>query len=362
VVYVHVTLVPYLSFAGEMKTKPSQHSVKELLSLGIQPDVIVCRTERPMSEEMREKLSLFCNVDKKCVIQNTDAESIYEVPLLLEDEHFAEIVCERLKLAPQEPDLTDWRALVEKRRHITRSVTVGLVGKYVELHDAYLSVVEALNHAGIAQGTDVNIKWINAESLDNGDTSALDGLHGILVPGGFGDRGVAGMINAVHYARTRNIPLFGICLGLCCVVIEFARNILNWKNADSVEFRSTDTPVIDLMPEQYDIAAKGGTMRLGAHPVKLAKDTLAYAAYGQDLIYERHRHRYGVNNQYRNDMAAQGLVISGCSPDERRVEIVELPQDIHPWFVAAQFHPEFKSRITRPSPLFTSFIGACLEI
>jgi CTP synthase len=363
IMYIHVALVPYLSFVGEMKTKPTQRSVKELLSLGIQPDAIVCRTERHMTEDMRDKLSLFCNVRRDCIIENTDADSIYEVPLLLEEEKFADIVCKRLHLDPPPPDLAEWRGLLERRRNITRTITIGLVGKYVELHDAYLSVVEALQHAGIAQDTHVKINWIQAETLDEQNINEkLHGLHGILVPGGFGSRGVSGMVNAVQYARVNQIPYLGISLGLQCAVIEFARNVLGCLDADSVEYNpETSMPVIKLIPEQYDVTEKGGTMRSGAFSCKLQPDTLAYAAYNEELIAERHRHRYEFNNQYRKDLEDKGLVVAGLSPDDRRVEIVELPADWHPWFVAVQFYPEFKSRLTRPSPLYVSFLGACIN-
>ena len=372
VIFVHVTLVPYLSFAGEMKTKPSQHSVKELLSIGIQPDVIVCRTERKMAEEMCEKLALFCNVAKNCIIQNTDAESVYDVPIQLEAEGFANIVCKKLMLNPPEPDLAEWRALAEKRRMITNKITIGLIGKYIKLRDAYLSVVEALNHAGVSHDHEIIIRWIQGEDLENGMVGdQLQNLAGIVVPGGYSERGevlnseslrgVSGIINAIKYARENKIPFLGINRGLQYAVIEYARNVLKQVEADSAEFRETPMPIIDLIPGQYDITEKTSTARLGARPCKLDANTLAYEAYGDSLIYERHRHRYGVNNQYRNVMTDAGLVISGCSPDDRRVEIIELPKGIHPWFLAVQFHPEFKSRLTRPSPLFSAFIKACIQ-
>jgi CTP synthase len=362
VMYVHLTLVPFLSFSGEMKTKPSQHSVKELLSLGIQPDAILCRTEKPMNEDMRDKLALFCNVQKDCIIENADADSIYEVPLLLEKEKFADIVCQKLKLNPPKPDLAEWRGLLERSANIQCEIEIGLVGKYVELHDAYLSVVEALHHAGIAQDTHIKIRWVQAETLNEENTaSALEGLKGIIVPSGFGERGVAGMINAIRYAREKRLPYFGICLGMQCAVIEYARNVAGYPEAGSVEYDSeTPMPVINLIPEQYDVTEKGGTMRSGAFPCRLVKGTLAYAAYNEDLIYERHRHRYQMNSQYRQVLEEKGLVIAGITPDGRRLEIIELPTDAHPWFVGVQFHPEFKSRLTRPSPLYKSFIGACL--
>jgi len=363
VIYIHVTLIPYLTKSGEMKTKPTQHSVKELLSLGIQPDIIVCRTEHSMSKEMRDKLTLFCNVEENCIIQNLDAESLYEIPLLLEEENLAQIVCEKLKIPSPEPDLDDWKELVNRQRNLTKSVTIALVGKYVALHDAYLSLVEALNHAGIHHDADVQINWIDSEELEKEDSEELlAGADAILVPGGFGQRGVEGKIKAAGYARINKIPFLGICLGMQCGVIEFARNVIGLADANSSEFcPETKNPVIDLMPEQLDIDEKGGTMRLGAYPCKLTKGTHAYNAYKEDLIYERHRHRFEFNNQYRNQMKDKGLIISGISPDEKLVEVVELQSSMHPWFVGVQFHPELKSRPNKPHPLFMSFIEAVLK-
>lgn len=361
VLYIHVTLVPYLKKSGEIKTKPTQHSVKELLSIGIQPDIIVCRTELELSTETKEKLALFCNVDKDCVIQNLDAESLYAVPLMLEEEGLAKVACRKLGLGKTEPDLTEWRAMVKQQLSINKSVTVALVGKYVELHDAYLSIVESLNHAGIYNNAEVNIDWINAEDL-NEDNKAdlLSAADAILVPGGFGERGVEGKILAVQYARENKVPFFGICLGMQCAVIEYSRNVLGLKGAHSSELvPDTKYPVIDIMPEQKDIEDKGGTMRLGAYPCKVAKNSFAYAAYGEDIIYERHRHRYEYNNEFRKDLIEKGLKITGISPDEKLVEMVEIEN--HPWFVGVQFHPEFKSRPNRPHPLFRDFIKAALE-
>jgi CTP synthase len=285
------------------------------------------------------------------------------VPLLLEEEKFADIVCKRLRLNPPPPDLKDWQALVERRKQISHEIEIGLVGKYVELHDAYLSVTEALYHAGISRDTHVKIRWVQAETLTGETTAAaLHGLAGIIVPGGFGERGVAGMMHAIRHTREKRIPYLGICLGLQCAVIEFARNVLNRPEADSVEYNpEAAMPVINLIPEQYDVTEKGGTMRSGAFPCKLVKDTLAYEAYNEEIIYERHRHRYEINNQYRSDLVEHGLVVAGLSPDDRRVEIIELPREWHPWFVAVQFYPEFTSRITRPNPLYKAFIGACLQ-
>ncbi len=358
--FIHLTLIPYLSTSGEMKTKPSQHSVKELLSIGIQPDVIVGRTEWPMSDEMRDKLAMFCNVEKKCVIQNMDAKSLYEIPLLLEEEKLANIACEKLHLPCPEPDLTEWRSIVNRQRAIEGSIQIALVGKYVELHDAYLSIVESLNHAGIFNDKHVEIKWISSEDLEGCDAGEyLSGVDGVIIPGGFGERGVEGKINAVNYARTHKLPFFGICLGMQCAVIEFARNVAGLKNAYTSELdKDCKTPVIHIMSNQKDIDNLGGTMRLGAYPCNLTPGSTAAEAYGEDTISERHRHRYEFNNDYRETMLQNGLVISGVSPDGNLVEIIELPKEVHPWFVSVQFHPEFKSRPTRPHPLFKDFIAA----
>ena len=361
VMYIHVTLVPYLGKAGEIKTKPTQHSVKELREIGIQPDAIVCRTEKPLSNEVKEKIGLFCNLDSNNVVQNMDAESLYEVPLMLEKEGLADMVCERLELKCGPVDLTEWINIVERERNAKDTVKIALVGKYVELHDAYLSVAEALKHAGIANEVKVDIDWVHSEDVteENVETYLKD-AEGILIPGGFGDRGIDGKIAAIHYARVNKIPMFGICLGMQLAVVEFARNVAGLKDAHSSELDpNTPYPVIDLMPDQKDIENMGGTMRLGIYPCKVYDGTKAEAAYGEDLIYERHRHRYEVSNQFRDQLQAAGLVISGISPDERLVEIVELPD--HPWFVAGQFHPEFKSRPTRPHPLFREFIKASYE-
>lgn len=361
--YIHVTLIPYLTKSCEMKTKPTQHSVKQLLSIGIQPDIIVCRTEQPISKDAKDKLALFCNVDKDCVMENLDCDSLYEVPLLLEKENLAKIVCKKLKINDCEPNLSDWIEVIEKERNLEKSITVGLVGKYVGLHDAYISIVEALKHAGIHSNAVVNVKWIDAEEIEKVEPEILlKDVDAILVPGGFGERGVEGKIAAVNYARINKIPFFGICLGMHCTVIEFARNVLNLSDAHTSEINEdSENPVIDLMPEQKDIDILGGTMRLGAYPCKLSNDTFAYEAYGKELIYERHRHRYEFNNEYRNKMAEKGLVIAGISPDERLVEIVELKKEIHPWFVGVQFHPEFKSRPNRPHPLFKNFVESAIK-
>ena len=359
--YIHVTLIPYLSKGGEMKTKPTQHSVKELLSIGIQPDVIVCRTEHEISAEMKQKLSLFCNVENDCIIQNMDADSLYEIPVMLEKEGLAKVACRKLGLADTKPVLTDWLEMLDKERSMSGEVEIALVGKYVELHDAYLSVVESLHHAGIHNGVNVKINWVNAEHLtEENAAETLKNAAGILVPGGFGDRGLEGKITAIKYARVNKIPFFGICLGMQCAVIEYARNVLGYADAFTAEVHPDTThPVIDLMPEQKDIEDMGGTMRLGAYPCKLVPDSFAYKAYGQELVYERHRHRYEYNNVYRKELVDAGLSVTGISPNEKLVEIVEVKD--HPWFVGVQFHPEFKSRPNRPHPLFKDFIAAAIE-
>lgn len=361
VMYIHVTLVPYLSKSGELKTKPTQHSVKELRSIGIQPDVIVCRTEKHLSKDLKDKIGLFCNIPGNYVIQNIDAEILYEVPLLLEKEGLADIVCKRLDLICREPDLREWQEMVEKQKNLVDTVNIALVGKYVELHDAYLSVVEALKHGGIANDTEVRVKWVNSEYLDAANIkNHLLKADGILVPGGFGDRGIEGKILAAQYARENKIPYFGICLGMQMAVIEFARNVCGMTDAHSSEFVDNSThPVIDLMPEQRDIDEKGGTMRLGIYPCKINEDTRVYKIYDDELIYERHRHRYEFNNEFREALTAKGLILSGLSPSARLVEIVELKD--HPWYVGVQFHPEFKSRPNRPHPLFRDFIRAAVE-
>lgn len=359
VLYMHVTLIPFLRASYEMKTKPTQHSVKELRSIGIQPDILVCRTEQPLSEEMKEKMALFCSVDKECVIQNLDAGSLYEVPLMLEKEGLAKIVCDRLGLNCKEPDLTEWIDLVEKEKERKNNIKVALVGKYVELRDAYLSIVESLYHAGIYHGNNVEVMWINAEEVNKENVAkVLSEANGILIPGGFGDRGIEGKLCATKYARENKVPFLGICLGMQCAVIEFSRNVLGLKDANSSELdKSTSDPVIDLMPEQKDIDVLGGTMRLGAYPCKISKDSKVYEAYKEDIIYERHRHRYEFNNEYREVFSNNGMKIVGLSPDDHLVEIIELED--HPWFVGVQFHPEFKSRPNRCHPLFRDFVGAC---
>lgn len=361
VMYIHLTLVPYIQAAGELKTKPTQHSVKELRSLGIQPNVIVCRTEYPWPDDLREKIALFCDVDPKAVVQATNASSIYEVPLLLEKEGLDQIVVDSLGLDYPKPDLTEWVEIVSRIKNPKETVCIGLVGKYVSLQDAYMSVAESLRHAGIHHEAKVDIKWVQAEEVDKSNVDELLGdVDGILVPGGFGDRGVEGKITAIRYAREKKIPFLGICLGMQCAVIEFARNVLGLAGAHSSEFvPNTPYPVIDLLPEQREVSEKGGTMRLGLYPCKLVENSQSQAIYQDEIIYERHRHRYEFNNEYRKMITDAGMQIGGTLPDESLVEIVELPN--HPWFVASQFHPEFKSRPNRPHPLFRDFVGAALK-
>jgi CTP synthase len=361
VMYIHVTLLPYLGLSGEPKTKPTQHSVKELRSIGISPDVIVCRTEKPISEEVKEKLGLFCSLPKENVIQNLDLEVLYEVPLMFEKEGLAKIVCDRLSLVCNPPDLKEWTGMVDMHKNLKEFVRIAMVGKYVELHDAYISVVEALKHAGIYKGYEVNIQWVNAEILNTDNLKeSLHGVDGILVPGGFGERGIEGKVLAVSYARENQVPFLGICLGMQVAVIEFARNVAKIKGANSSEFvEGLEDPVIDIMPEQKDVDEKGGTMRLGLYPCKLVDGTLAKSEYGSELIYERHRHRYEFNNNYREILTSKGLVIAGLSPCEKLVEMIEISD--HPYFLGVQFHPEFKSRPNKPHPLFTGFVKASIK-
>lgn len=361
VMYVHVTLVPYLSMSGEAKTKPTQHSVKELRSIGIQPDVIVCRTERSLSLEMRDKIALMCDVDRRAVIQNVDAASIYQLPLMLRDEGLDDIVLDRLGIDAPPADLSEWEAMVDRAINRDGSVTIAMVGKYVALHDAYLSVVEALTHAGIAHGTHVSVRWVDAEDIEaQGAEALLAGVHGVLVPGGFGYRGIEGKISAIRWARETGVPFFGICLGMQVAVIEVARHRAGLEMANSTEFvPDTAQPVIDLMTEQQDVEDLGGTMRLGSYPCNLKPGSKAQEAYQDTLVFERHRHRFEVSNVYRSRLEEVGFVASGVSPDNRLVEIMELVD--HPWFVGTQFHPEFQSRPHRPHPLFRGFVGAALR-
>lgn len=359
--FIHVTLLPYLAKSGELKSKPTQHSVKELRGLGIQPDIIILRSEVPVTDGIKDKISLFCNVEKRAVISNLDADSLYEVPLLLEKEGLADLVCEKFDIKYDEVDLKEWTEVVERERNVTKEVTVALVGKYVELHDAYLSVAESLHHAGIHNDAKVNIKWIQAADVTEENVSELLGdCDGILVPGGFGARGVEGKITATKYARENNIPFLGICMGMQLTVIEFARNVLGLTDANSSEFDpETKNPVIDIMPIQKNIVEKGGTMRLGSYPMTIAEGTKAHAAYNADSADERHRHRYEVNNEYLERMSDAGMIVSGKSPDGLLVEMVEIPA--HPWFVAIQAHPELKSRPNRPHPLFKDFVAAAIK-
>ncbi len=362
VLYIHVTLVPFLKAAQELKTKPTQHSVKELRSIGIQPDIIVCRCEEALSKELKDKIALFCDIDKNAVIENPDVEFIYQLPLLLEEQHLAEIVCEHLGIPKRDPDLSEWKGFVDTYFSTKRSVRVGVVGKYVDLKDAYLSIGQALIHAGLAHETKVEIHRIDSEDLEEGDVGELlSGVQGILIPGGFGSRGVLGKIKAAGYAREKGIPFLGICLGMQCAVIEFARSVCGLEGANSKEFDpQTPHPVIDLLPGQEGKENTGGSMRLGKSQCKLLAGSKAYAAYGVELIEERHRHRYEFNNDYRDLFTVKGMAITGTSSDGERVEVVELTD--HPWFVACQYHPEYKSRPNRPHPLFRDFIGAVLKM
>lgn len=366
VLYIHVTLVPYISAAGELKTKPTQHSVKELRSIGISPDIIVCRSEKPISKEMREKMAMFCDVDPDAVIQNLTARSIYEVPMLMEEQGLDTIVLRKLEMEDKPKDMQGWHDMVARiLKKYDKKVTIAVVGKYVALQDAYISITESLRHAAVANEAELDIHWVNAEEIEADDTNmdkVMAGVDGILVPGGFGNRGIEGKIKAIQYAREHKIPFFGICLGMQCAVIEFARHVCGMADANSSEFNPNSThPVIDLMPEQLDVEDLGGTMRLGLYPCKVYPDTLTSKAYNAELIYERHRHRYEFNNAFREEIVGKGLVLGGTLPNGRLVEIVELPESEHPWFLGAQFHPEFKSRPTNPHPLFREFVGAAVK-
>ncbi|MFA4965010.1 MAG: CTP synthase [Thermoleophilia bacterium] len=362
VLYIHVTLVPVIGVVGEPKTKPTQHSVAELREIGIQPDIIVARSEEPLSKGIREKIALFCDVDPDAVVSASDADDIYRIPLRMHDEHLDDLVVRMLHLECGPPDLTEWSALVDRIDACDKPVTIALVGKYVQLHEAYLSVWEALKHSAFHHGRKLELLWVDSEDLDPATvTERLCTADGVIVPGGFGQRGVEGKIDAIRYCRERDVPFLGVCLGMQCAVAEFARNVCGMEGANSTEFDpDTAYPVIDLLPEQKGVEDMGGTMRLGASQVRLAPGTRAQAAYASDEVWERHRHRYEVNNDLRPRLEAAGLVVSGTTADGRLVEICELPG--HPWFVASQFHPEFKSRPTRPAPLFRDFVGAAARL
>ena len=343
--FIHVTLVPYLAASDELKSKPTQHSVKEMLSIGISPDIIVCRTEHPLTDDIKNKIALFCNVDKECVIENNNCDILYAVPMMLKEQRMDDVVIKKLGIECGERDLSDWEHMLEALRNPKQTVKIAMVGKYVELHDSYISVNEALKHGGIETRSAIDIDWIDSETLE-GDVNLdeiLGDVDGILVPGGFGSRGIEGKINACQYARTHGIPYLGICLGMQIAIIEFARHVLGMNDANSAEINpETPYPVIDILPEQKEVTDMGGTMRLGQYPCTLNPESKSYELYGASMIYERHRHRYEVNNDYRNDLLSGGMIFAGTSPDNHIVEMVEIPE--HPWFVACQFHPEFKSR------------------
>lgn len=358
--YIHVALIPFITPSNELKTKPAQHSVKELLSLGIQPDILVCRCDRPLGKDIKQKLSLFCNVKLDCVIENTNMPSLYEVPLALEEEGLAEQVIKRLKIQCKEKDMHDWEDMVQRSKKLTNRTQIALVGKYIELQDAYISVVEALKHASIYNDTKLEIKWIDSEDITEKTAGTLlKSADGIIIPGGFGSRGIEGKINAARYARENKVPYLGLCLGMQIAIIEFARNVCKLEKANSKEIDpDTPYPVIDFLPGQNEYSMLGGTLRLGKYPCKVKKDSKAYGVYQEEMISERHRHRYEVNNEYRDILAQHGMVFCGTSPNDSIVEMIELPD--HPWFVACQFHPELKSRPNRPHPLFMGLIHAAV--
>jgi len=359
-IFVHLTLVPFIGHAGELKTKPTQHSVNELRRIGIQPDMVVCRSEEALSRDIRQKIALFASLPVEAVISARDVDNIYKVPLMFRAEGVDDLILDHFKIEAPAPELTEWEAMVRRAGEAREVVRIALVGKYVQLEDAYLSVVEALKHAGIHNGAKVELSWVDSESLDDSETARLlDEADGILIPGGFGVRGIEGKINAARFAREQRVPFLGICLGMQLAVVDFARHVVGMAGANSAEFDpETPYPVIDLLPEQKEVDDMGGTMRLGADPVKLHDATRARAAYDEPVIYQRHRHRYEVNNLLRRRLEDAGLVCSGTSPDDRLVEVIELPD--HPYFVASQYHPEFKSRPNRPEPLFREFVGAAL--
>ena len=360
-ILIHVTLIPYIKASGELKTKPTQASVKDLQGMGIWPDILVCRSEHPLDNHLKDKIALFCNVPSSHVLQNLDVEYLYEAPLAMEREHLAQVACECLHLPCPEPDLTDWTAMVDALRHPTSKVRIAIVGKYIQLHDAYISVVEALKHGGIASHSVVELKWVDSELVNDANAAEyLSDVDGILVPGGFGDRGIEGKITAIRYARENNVPFLGLCLGMQMAIVEFARHVIGYDDAHSVELDPNTThPMIHLMPDQDGIEDIGGTLRLGSYPCILDKNTKAYELYGDETIHERHRHRYEVNNDYREVLRQAGMTLSGISPDGRIVEMIELKE--HPFFLATQAHPELKSRPNRPHPLFRGFVAAALE-
>lgn len=359
-IMIHVTLIPYLKSSGELKTKPTQASVKNCQSLGIQPNILVCRSDLPLDNGIKEKIARFCNVPSECVIQNLDVDVLYEVPLAMEREKLADVTCKCLKIPCPEPDLDDWIAMVDNWKHPNKKVRVALVGKYVSLHDAYISVVESLKHAGVAHRAEVEIKWVDSEKINSDNVAEiLQDVSGILVPGGFGDRGIEGMIDAIRYARTNKVPYLGLCLGMQLTIVEFVRDVVGYSDADSSEFNpSSNHQVIHIMPDQNDVTDLGGTLRLGSYPCILDKASKAYSLYGKELIHERHRHRYEVNNDYRQVLTDNGMRLSGLSPDGHIVEMIELTD--HPWFIGTQAHPEFKSRPNKAHPLFLGFIEAAI--
>ncbi len=361
--FVHLTLVPYLAAAGELKTKPTQHSVRDLMQIGIQPDVLICRSEKPLEADIKRKISLFCNVDFGCVIESPDVQTIYQIPLLFNEQGFDRVVCQRMNIETKDPDLRAWKAMTDRILQPTRTVRIAVVGKYTDLHDAYKSVGEALIHGGIPNDARVEIEWIASDRFSDIESAGelLGGVDGLLIPGGFGERGIEGMVQAVRWAREHELPFFGICLGLQVAIIEFARHVCELPDTNSTEFEpECETPVISLMSSQHEVENLGGTMRLGAYPARLRRGSRVAQVYGSTEISERHRHRWEVNNAYRDVLAEFGMRLSGQSPDGGLVEIIELPN--HPWFIGCQFHPELKSRPTRPHPLFQRFVEASVAL
>lgn len=361
---IHLTLIPYIRSAGEIKTKPTQHSVKTLLEIGVQPDILLCRSEQAISKEVKAKIGLFCNIDTDSVLQALDAKSIYEVPLNLKGEKLDEVVIKKLKLKCGKPNLTEWKKVIDKIITPQKEVTIGICGKYNQVPDAYKSILESFIHAGAYNEVKVNLKWIDAEEIEKNPKNTKNifaGVKGLLVCPGFGDRGIEGKIKTIQYVRENKIPFFGICLGLQCAVVEFARNVANLKNANSAEFKQVKYNVIDIMENQKTVSQKGGSMRLGSYPCIIEKNTLANKVYGKEFINERHRHRYEVNNEYKDMLAQKGLIFSGVSPDGKLVEIIELPHKVHPFFIGCQFHPELKSRVVIPHPIFREFVKACIN-